>query len=126
MGNIAEMVAKEERREGLQPGDVVAVFSGGFHSRIRKSTVSRVTNAQAIIDGVRYSKRGGRQIGHQGYNVPWIELWIPAHDEILAKQQAEQKMSSARSKLINIKWFEVNDEIVLAALAQMQALGVVK
>lgn len=80
----------------LAVGDSVAVYSYGWDVRIRRSTVSKITPTQLIVDGARFRREDGRAVGEKS---AWHSTWLKCLDAEVEKDLAEQAISDRRKIL---------------------------
>lgn len=113
------------RLENVKEGDAVAFFS---RDGLRKKIAGHTTATRVTIDGQSFVRRTGRVFGQGSdrrwnFSATWAEQWGPEHDETLARDRVERKLSASRRTLSGFKWQEVTQEQADAMLAAMQAAG---
>lgn len=72
-------------------GKGVTVFVQGSRGRISKAPVTHSTKTQIHVEGVKYRRSGGSEIGGDTWSSSFIRVSTPEIEEAYLKQRAEQK-----------------------------------
>jgi hypothetical protein len=109
--------------ENLKAGDKVAVYGRGT---LERRTVDRVTATMfTVADGGRkFSRKSGREHGSTSWSFSWAEPWTDKHAEELEARKADEAARTRRGRLCSFNWRSLDDEQVAAAIAALEAAGV--
>jgi hypothetical protein len=109
--------------DSVKTGDKVAIYGRGTFER---RTVDRVTAKMfTVADGGRkFSRKSGREHGSTSWSFSWAEPWTEKHAEQLEARKAEEAAKAKRMRLYGFDWRSLDDEKVAAAIAALEAAGV--
>lgn len=109
--------------ENLKAGDKVAIYGRGT---LERRTVDRVTAAMFTVadDARKFSRKTGREHGSSSLAPSWAEPWTDDHARDLAERKAEQESREMRRRLIDFPWRSLSGDQVKAAIAALEAAGV--
>lgn len=91
--------------EKVQPGDPVLHTTANRHQS--KQLVERVTATQLVVDGIKYSRRNGREVGSRskttrgvGYDGSIVKPWNEDKDAPrVRRQNARARLETASFKI---------------------------
>lgn len=99
----------------LKVGDAVVVSVGHSGEAIR--SIERTTATQFIVDGERYRRNDGRQVGETGFHIPRLLRRPTAEDRIACRRRLAVKRLVRFADTI-----QRNNDVPLETLEAMAAL----
>lgn len=87
---------EREWRAGLKAGDEVMISVGGARGRLVVAQVERATKLHVVIDGAKFRRSTGGQVGDHGWRVQRL---LRPDPERLAAQLAAQAEQVERDRL---------------------------
>ena len=93
--------------QNIKPGYKVIVSYGGFHNLRKVEPVIKVTKTQIIVPTGRFRKKNGWLVGRGVWNTTSISEATP---EAIAEITAENEYRQVLSKILDVKWREVEPD----------------
>lgn len=99
----------------LRAGDSVVVRAGICYSRLRLAVVARVTPKQIAVNGLRYWREDGREIGGNTHEPKCLLQPTPERLVTIRRQHAIERLSS-------IRWCNLENDVLFKVMDVVQVI----
>lgn len=108
------MVSDSEWLQSVKSGDRVIYDAGRLYGGMRFATVERVTQTQVLVNGVRFRKADGWQVGADTWHSAYLRESTP---EFIRLTEIQSSLEYLRT----MKWSELDDDALIQIARSIKA-----